>query len=57
MRRVALLREEGARWDELTRFVDSHQGSVPAQDELELRRLRAAWTAAAQALFQFDNPA
>jgi hypothetical protein len=50
------MREEGARWDELTRFVDSHQGSLRVQDELELRRLRAAWTAAAQALFNFDNP-
>lgn len=56
MCRLVLLFEEGARWDELTRFNDSHQGSLAAPDELELRRLRVAWTDAAQALFNFDNP-
>lgn len=56
-RRLALLLEEEALWDELTRFKDSHLGSLAAQDEPELRRLRVAWTQAAQALFHFDNPA
>ena len=55
--RFTLLLEVEARWDELTRFEDCHRGSHAAQDELELRRLRVAWTHAAQALFNFDNPA
>ena len=55
-RRLELLREVEARWDELSRFKQLHQDSLSAQDEAELRRLRMEWVDAAQALFKFDNP-
>ena len=54
-RRLELFREEQSRWDDLARFKASHPRNLAEGELAELRRLRAAWTVAAQALMRLDS--